>query len=210
VQNKIAVALDFTTRTEAAGLGLTNIPASFLTEAHAVLNGVDGISLNDASVTTGENATTTYISGANTGGATVLAARADIASPSSAETPITISASNSVIDPGMGNHTIQFLSGTSADTLVLHSGGTDQITGFNPTTNVLDLRSLLSEANVNLNGNFASLANYVTVTDQGTSAVVNFDTTGQGGGSAVAVLQGLGSTVTNLDSLIAQGAVRIS
>jgi len=94
--------------------------------------------------------------------------------------------------------------------LPAHTGGTDQIAGFDPTTDVLDLRSLLSEANVNLNGSFAASGNYLTVTDQGTSAVLNFDPTGQGGGSAVAVLQGLGSTVTNLDTLIAQGALRVS
>jgi plastocyanin len=111
VQNKITVALDFTTRTQAAGLGLTNIPAAFLTEAHTVLNGVDGTSLNDASVTAGESATTAYISGANTGASMPLTMSADTASVSSGNAPITISVSNSVIDPGGGNNTIQFLDG---------------------------------------------------------------------------------------------------
>ena len=63
VENKIAVALDFTTRTAAAGLGETaTLPASFVTAAHTVLNGVDGAWPNDASVTAGKNGTTAYIS----------------------------------------------------------------------------------------------------------------------------------------------------
>jgi hypothetical protein len=53
------------------------------------------------------------------------------------------------------------------------------------------------------------LGNYVTIAGQGADALVNFDPTGHGGGGTVAVLQGLGSVVTSLDSLVAQGAVRI-
>src|SRR6202044_2359610 len=65
VQNKIAVATDFTSRTGAAVLGETSpLPGSFLAAARSVLSGVDGTSLNDASVTAGENATTTFINGA--------------------------------------------------------------------------------------------------------------------------------------------------
>ena len=59
LQNKITVAVDFTTRTQAAGLGTSS--ASFLAAAHSVLTGVDGTSLNDASVTAGITATTTFI-----------------------------------------------------------------------------------------------------------------------------------------------------
>jgi len=210
VQNKITVALDFTTRTQAAGLGLTNIPAAFLTEAHTVLNGVDGTSLNDTSVTVGEGATTAYISGAKTGATTVLTTSADPASVSPTNAPITISASNSVIDPGVGSYMIQFLAGASADMLVLHANGVDQISGFDPATDVLDLRSLLSETNVNLNGDIAALPSYLSVTDQGANALISFDPSGNGGGSVVAVLQGLGSAVTGTDMLIAQGAIQIA
>jgi hypothetical protein len=110
----------------------------------------------------------------------------------------------------MGSFAIQFLPGTSDDTLVLHTNGIDVVSGFNPGSDVLDLRSLLSEANVNLNDNFAALSNYLTVTDQGANALVNFDPTGHAAGGTVAVLQGLGSTGTNLDSLISQGAIRFA
>jgi len=123
---------------------------------------------------------------------------------------ITISGSDQVTDPGAGSYTIQFLTGASADTLILHANGVDQISGFDPTTDVLDLSSLLSETNVNLNGDISALSNYLTIADQGSDAFVNFDPSGQGGGSAVAVLQGLGNTVTNLSTLVEQGAVRIA
>jgi hypothetical protein len=49
--NKINVALDFTTLTTAANLATTS---TLVAEAKAVLAGVDGISLNDASVTAAE------------------------------------------------------------------------------------------------------------------------------------------------------------
>ena len=40
------------------------------------------------------------------------------------------------------------LDGASADTLVLHHGGVDQVSGFDATTDVLDLRALFREASV--------------------------------------------------------------
>jgi hypothetical protein len=120
---------------------------------------------------------------------------------------ITITASNQLIDPGAGDHSIQFLTGANADTLVLHAGGLDQVSGFDPGSDVLDLRSLLNEANVR--PDTATTGNYLTVADQDGAALVNFDPTGHGGGSTVAVLQGLGGSVTSLGSLIGLGAVRI-
>jgi hypothetical protein len=51
LQNKLSVASDFTTLTTAANLPVN---ATFLAEAKAILAGVDGISLNDASVTAAE------------------------------------------------------------------------------------------------------------------------------------------------------------
>jgi hypothetical protein len=140
----------------------------------------------------------------------ITASSAGAALPATVGDPLTIAVSGSVIDPGMGSFAIQFLPGTSDDTLVLHINGVDVVSGFNPGSDVLDLRSLLSEANVNLNDNIARLSNYLTVTDQGSNALVNFDPTGHAAGGTVAVLQGLGSTGTNLDSLIAQGAIRIA
>jgi hypothetical protein len=54
------------------------------------------------------------------------------------------------------------------------------------------------------------LSNYLTVTEQGSNVQVNLDPSGQGWGSIVAVLQGVRSTATNLDTLIAEGAIRIT
>ncbi len=190
------------TRTSAAGIGASGtLPSSFLPAARNVLSGVDGASLNDASVTAGMNATTTYIATAATSQSSDLAA--------STVDPIVVTTPNLVIDPGAGNHTIQFLGGASGDTLVLHAGGVDQVSGFDPGTDVLDLRSLLAEGNVDLQGNIATLGHYLTVVDQGADALVRFDPSGQGGGATVAVLDGLGNAVTGLETLVAQGAVRI-
>jgi hypothetical protein len=199
VYNKITVATDFTTRTTGAGLGEASpLPASFITAAGNVLKGVDGIALNDASVTAGESATTSFISGFVTSTQTAsLAADPNV---------ITVSGSDQLIDPGTGNHTIQFLAGTSGDGLVLHAGSMDQVSGFNPGADVLDVRSMLSAANIDLNGDVAALGNYLTVANQGSDALVSFDPAGHGAGSAVALLQGLGGT--GLDTLIAQGAIR--
>ncbi len=206
--NKVTVALDFTTRTGAAGLGQSEpLTASLSSAAQSVLSGVDGTALNDASVSAAMNATTAYIAG-NTSG--FVTTESGIQTVAAANNPITVSVSNSVIDPGAGSHTIQFLTGTSGDTLVLRAGGLDQVSGFDPATDILDLRALLSAANVDLNGNFAALGNYVTVTDQGADALLNFSPTGQGGGAAVAVLRGPGGAVTNLDTLVSQGAIRIT
>jgi hypothetical protein len=202
VRNKINVALDFTTRTSSAGLGNTApLPSSFVTAAHTVLNGVDGMWLDDASATSEISATTAYISASTTGHATTGSAATDT---------ITITGSDQLIDPGSGSHAMQFIAGASADAIVLHTNGTDQIAGFDPSTDVLDFRSLLHEANIDLDGDITALGKYLTITDQGSDAVLGFDSTGHGSGTTVAVLQGLGSTVTGLDTLIARGAIRIA
>ena len=206
LQNKITVALDFTTRTSAVGLnGSGASAASLLSAAHNVLSGVDGTSLNDSSVTAGENATIAYISSAKSGTGSALAASA-----AAANGPITISVSNSTIDPGAGNHTIQFLAGASADTVVLHSGGTDQIFGFDLTAgDALDLTSLFAGAGLNVQDALLSLGSYLSIIDQGADAELLFDPLGQGHGGAVAVLRNLGSEVTNLGVLTSRNAVQI-
>ena len=215
LENKLTGALDFTTRTSAAVLGETSpLPASFITAADTVLKGVDGTSLNDASVTGGINATTTYISGATAGHQTAaVSPPAGLASSTTGSVEsnvITITEPGQLVDPGAGSHTIQFLAGANADTLVLHSGGVDQVSGFDPGTDVLDLRSLLAEADINLNGDVAALGNYLTIGDQGADALVRFDPNGQGGGTTVVVLRGSGDVVTGLEPLVAQGAIRIA
>jgi hypothetical protein len=200
-----------------AGLGGEKTPllASLLPTARSVLTGTDNISLDDAMVTTAINATTTYISSTATAQGTVVAGNAATAVTSSVAgsgdpNVITVTGSDQLIDPGTGNHTIQFLPGVSSATLVVHPDGVDQVYGFDPGTDVLDLRSLLSHANINLNGSVAALGNYLTIIDQNANALVDFDPTGHAGGSTVAVLHGLGSAVTGLNTLIAQGAIRFA
>lgn len=122
---------------------------------------------------------------------------------------VTIAGSHELIDPGVGNFTVRFLAGAVADTLVLPAAGTDQISGFDPTTDVLDLRSLLAGTGLGLNVGVADLSGYLSVAEQGSDAVLRFDRSGLGGGGTVAVLQGLGGTVSGLESLIAVGAIRI-
>ena len=161
-------------------------------------------------MTIGISATTAYING--NGGESIAAATSAMSASGTASADpsvIVIRGSDLVTDPGAGDRTIQFLSGTSADTLVPHTNSLDQVSGFDPAKDVLDLRSMLSEANVDLTGDLPALSNYLTVVDQGSNALLNCDPTGHGGGSTVAVLQGLGATVTGLDSLSTLGAIRI-
>jgi len=124
---------------------------------------------------------------------------------------ITISASNSVINPGTGSYQMQFLPGTVADTVVLHAGGIDQSIGFNVGAgDALDPRILIAGSNVDLAVASAHLASYVTVSDQGANAALLFDPSGRGRGSVVAILDNLGSTVTNLTALTNHGALMFS
>ena len=202
MQNKITVALDFFSRTAAANVGMTApLSGSFLTAATSVLNGVDGSSLNDASVTTAEAATSAYIAHPT---------QTQTAASEAAPDTLIISASNGVVDPASGDVMIQFLAGTSNDSLVLHANSLATVSGFDPTTDVLDPRWLFAESNVDLTGGMATLANDVSVVDQGADALIRFDPTGQSGGGVIADLQGLGGIVTSLATLIAQGTIRIA
>jgi T5SS/PEP-CTERM-associated repeat protein len=128
---------------------------------------------------------------------------------------ITVTSSDQLIDPGAGSFSIQFQVGATGDSLMLHNGGVDQVSGFDPSTDSLDVRGLLAGTGLALTGDVASLSGFLNVADQGGDALIRFDPTGQGGGSTVAVLQGLGAqglgaSVTGLDSLIAKGAVRMT
>jgi hypothetical protein len=200
--NKITVALDFTSRTSAAGLGVTSTSASLLSEAHAVVSGVDGVALNDGTVTAGLGTTSSFLQGGIAAAAATLA----MSAPAPA---LTISVSNSVIDPGGGDNAIRFLPGATGDTLTLHGDGVVQVVGFDPTTDVLDLGTLFRDAGMDP-AQVGALADYVSVVDQGADAVLRFDPAGSGGGGPVAVLSGLGSTVTGLDQLAAMHALRVT
>jgi plastocyanin len=200
--NKIAVAYDFTTRTAAAGIGATSpLPVSFITAAETVMNGVDGASLNDASVTAAINATATYLAASTQGVGGIGTGSPGFIDPN----VITVTGQDQLIDPGPGNHTIRFLPNASGDTIVPHADGVDQVSGFDPGTDFLDLRSLLVAANIN--PNTAVLGDYLTVTQQATDALIQFDPTGLGRGAPVAVLWGLGDTVTELSALIADKTI---
>jgi hypothetical protein len=99
LQNKIAVALDFTSRTSAAGLGTTSVPTNLLSAAKSVLTGVDGTSLNDASVTAGEARTTAFL---GTGSIGHQVARAAIGNAAAAAAPTTgVSASAGLNPPAL-------------------------------------------------------------------------------------------------------------
>ncbi len=88
------------------------------------------------------NGVTTYYNGVDGTGSVISA-------PIAGPTPISFTGSNQTIDPGAGNHTIQFIAGGTSDTLVLHLVGSDQVLGFNPAAgDTLDLSALLREASM--------------------------------------------------------------
>jgi hypothetical protein len=125
------------------------------------------------------------------------------ADASSDSTVILVTGSNQLIDPGMGNHTIQFATAASADTLVLHSVGSDQILGFDPALgDTLDFNSLLGEAHLSIGQDMSQLGNYLSVVNSNGSAAILFDPTGHGGGSPVALLVNNGSLVATLQTLL--------
>lgn len=112
---------------------------------------------------------------------------------------ISISGTGQVVDPGFGGGTIEFLPGASDDTLVLHTTAADTVSGFDPSAgDLLDLRSLFTEAGIDPAGAVANLSAYINVSAVGADAAVLFDPTGQGGGSAVATLVGDASLVPSL------------
>ena len=85
----------------------------------------------------------------------------------------------------------------------------DQISGFGlGSGDALDVRSLFAEVGLNSQDVLPGLGSYLTIVDQGMDAALLFDPTGHGGGSAVAVLQNLGSVVTNLGVLTSHGAIQ--
>ena len=137
------------------------------------------------------NGTGSILSGPSSAPATQSGPGSSIVSMAAAydNSTILISASNQLVDPGTGPHTIQFASGAVDDTLVLHLDGSDQIMGFDPAAgDMLDLRSLLSEANMATGTDPARLEGFLTIVNDHGSAAIRFDPTGQGGGSQVALL----------------------
>ena len=101
---------------------------------------------------------------------------------------INITGSGQSIDPGTGNHTIQFAHDATDDTLVLHLGGSNQVLGFDPRAgDMLDLTALLSEAHLSVT-DVSHLAGYISLAEVDGAAAILFDAAGQGAGIQVASL----------------------
>ncbi len=99
----------------------------------------------------------------------------------------------------------------SHETVVLQQGGLDQISGFDlHNGDLLDLRQVLAESEIDLGGDFRKLGAYVQVSASGKDVTLSFNPDGlaSGPGSALAVLHGLGSHTT-LAALIHHDSLRI-
>jgi V8-like Glu-specific endopeptidase len=145
-------------------------------------------------------ATTTRYSGPDGTGSVKPATSSSTVSDSSADSgAIVITGSGQFIDPGAGNHTIQFAAGATNDTLVLHLGGSNQVLGFDA-GDLLNLSALLSEAHVSV-ADVSLLAGYISVADVNGAAAISFDPTGHGGGGQVASLANDGGLMTQIQTL---------
>jgi hypothetical protein len=119
-----------------------------------------------------------------------------------------VSASGVSTDPGTGTPAIQFIAGTSNDSVVLHTGSTVTIAGFDPGAgDMLDFHALLSEAQVSVT-DVSQLAAHLAVVQQGADALLTFRASGQPS-AAVAVLQGLGGSVQSVADLARQNALAV-
>ncbi len=112
------------------------------------------------------------------------------------------SGSNNVVNAGAGVNTL-YDSGTN-NTIVLPAAGqgTDNIYGYMMTNgDKFDLRTLLGSTS--WNGELSTIGNYLSVTQSGTSAVINVDPSGIAGGAsfAAATLEGAGPV--SLSTLLA-------
>ena len=122
---------------------------------------------------------------------------------------ITANGDGSVIYGGPGTNTIK-LNG-SPQTVVLEQGGLDKISGFQlGSGDVLDLKQVLAESQIDLGGDFSKLASYFSVSTSGSNATISFDPQGVGAGpgAALAVLNGAGAHTT-LNTLINDGSFKI-
>jgi hypothetical protein len=99
----------------------------------------------------------------------------------------------------------------SQQSIVLQQGERDQISGFDPTSNKLDLTQVLVQSHLGLS-DLSQAGSYFGLTDSGdNNATLSFYPNGvsAGGGSALATLMGVGANVT-LDTLISDGALKIA
>ncbi len=66
----------------------------------------------------------------------------------------------------------------TTDSIVLQPGSVDQLTGFDPSTAVLDLRQALAESHLTLGGDYDKLGAYVQVSGSGNDATLSFNPLG--------------------------------
>jgi Ca2+-binding RTX toxin-like protein len=123
---------------------------------------------------------------------------------------ITVHGAKSVIYGGSGTNTITLRG--SHETVVLQQGGVDDVFGFNlHNGDVLNLKQVFAEAQIDIRGEISKIAGYVQVSASGSDATLSFNPDGlaSGPGSTLAVLHGVAPGVT-LSTLIGDGSVTIS
>ena len=118
---------------------------------------------------------------------------------------IVLGGAHNTVNAGGGMNTISGGTGTNTFVLATAGQGFDSIAGFTKTNgDVLNLRAAL--AATQWNGQAATLANYLKVTDSGGSATVAIASTGTGPGTAVATLIGSGNL--GLSDLISRHSIQ--
>ena len=161
VQNKITVALDFTTRTTAAGLGITSVTIPYATALLTVLRGVDNLSLSDASVTAAEAITTAYVQAATAQPSAVGGVTAPVDATTLGLNDASAAVSNAT---ARTDDHVSLPSGSVDQTLALTGGVTYTIDGFDPAAgDVLDLAPLLASAHLTSSDVLPNLSSYFTV-----------------------------------------------
>ena len=127
----------------------------------------------------------------------------DISAVSGAIGQGTRDASGSTLYGGPGRNVIR-VNGSTQETIVPQQGGTDIVTGFDPHTDVLDLRQALAESQLNLGGDYGKLGDYMQVTRAGIDAVLSFNPQGLASGPGTPLVQlndvSLGTTLATLIS----------
>lgn len=114
---------------------------------------------------------------------------------------ISVTGYNNVLQAGAGNSTLN--GGSGNDTFVLNAvgKGTDTINGFSTTnSDVIDLTKALG--GLGIKADLSNLGSYLTAKTSGGNTTLMVDTAGRHGGTvqAVAVLEGVSTSVTNLIS----------
>jgi Calpain family cysteine protease len=123
---------------------------------------------------------------------------------------ITITASGTLVDPGRGDYVLQFISGASNDTLVLHADGVSQVFGFDTAAgDTIDVHGLLMAAQIDSGDDPAVLGNYISVTSRNGDALIGFDGAGHGNFNTIAVFNGQGSVIEGLSDLIQRNVIQL-